>query len=310
MQQAPFLKPGDTIGIIAPSRKISEEALQPAIGLFQSWGLKVKLGRNLFAENNQFAGTDEQRRQDLQEMLDDPQVNAIICARGGYGTIRIMEGLKLDGLKLFPKWIIGYSDITVLHSYFSDRLNFPTIHAIMPVNYSIEKGETASWKNLKSLLFGELPIYDIGPHSFNRVGKAKGRVIGGNLSVLYSMTATPYDIDTTGCILFIEDLDEYLYHIDRMMMNLKLSGKLDKLAGLIVGGMSDMRDNTIPFGKDALEIIDSYTRNSNYPVIFNFPAGHIEENYPLILGKEAEIIVDRERAIVRYSYDQDLLSIC
>lgn len=300
MQQAPFLKPGDTIGIIAPSRKISREALQPAVELFKSWGLKVKLGKNLFADDNQFAGSDEQRRHDLQEMLDDPEVNAIICARGGYGTIRIMEGLNTAGVRAHPKWIIGYSDITVLHSFFSVMLDFPTIHAIMPVNYSIEKGETASWQKLKSLLFGVLPCYEVEPHPFNRPGKATGKVIGGNLSVLYSMSATPYDIDTTGCILFIEDLDEYLYHIDRMMMNLKLSGKLDKLAGLIVGGMSDMRDNTIPFGKDALQIINDYTRNSSYPVIFNFPAGHIEDNYPLILGKEADIVVEQGKAMLSY----------
>ncbi len=300
MQQAPFIKPGDTIGIIAPSRKISREALQPAVDLFISWGLKVKLGKNLFADDNQFAGSDEQRRHDLQEMLDDPEVNAIICARGGYGTIRIIGGLNFDGFKSYPKWVIGYSDITVLHSCFSVMLDFPTIHAIMPVNYSIEKGEAASWQKLKSVLFGELPRYEVEPHPFNRPGKAKGKVIGGNLSVLYSMAATPYDIDTTGCILFIEDLDEYLYHIDRMMMNLKLSGKLDKLAGLIVGGMSDMRDNNIPFGKDALQIINDYTRNSSYPVIFNFSAGHIEDNYPLILGKEAEIVVEQGKAMLSY----------
>lgn len=300
MQQAPFLKPGDTIGIIAPSRKISRETLQPAVELFKSWGLKVKLGKNLFAEDNQFAGTDEQRRHDFQEMLDDRDVNAIICARGGYGTIRIMDGLNLDGLKLYPKWIIGYSDITVFHSYFHINLDFPTIHAIMPVNYNLEKGETPSWQKLKSVLFGELPRYEVESHPFNRNGHARGKVIGGNLSVLFSMAATPYDIDTTGCILFIEDLDEYLYHIDRMVMNLKLSGKLDNLAGLVVGGMSDMRDNTIPFGKDALEIINDYTRDSNYPVIFNFPAGHIEENYPLILGKEAEILVEQGKSMLSY----------
>lgn len=300
MQQAPFLKPGDTIGIIAPSRKISKEALKPAVDLFNSWGLKVKLGKNLFADDHQFAGSDEQRRQDFQEMLDDPEVNAIICARGGYGTIRMMEGLNFDGLKLHPKWVIGYSDITVLHSCFSVMLGLPTIHAIMPVNYSLEKGETVSWQKLKTVLFGDEPVYEVEPHPFNRQGHARGKVIGGNLSVLYSMAATPFDIDTTGCILFIEDLDEYLYHIDRMMMNLKLSGKLDKLAGLIIGGMSDMRDNTIPFGKDALEIINDYTRNSSYPVIFNFPAGHIEDNYPLIFGREAEMVVEQGKSMLSY----------
>lgn len=296
----PFLKPGDTIGIIAPSRKISQEALQPAISLFESWHLKVRMGRYLFAEDNQFAGTDHQRRHDLQQMLDDPEVKAIICARGGYGTIRILEGANPEGLKSHPKWIIGYSDITVLHSWLSVSVGIPSIHGIMPVNFSPEKGETKSWQKLRSLLFGDLPEYLMDTHPLNRSGKSRGKVIGGNLSVLYSMAGTPYDIDTAGCILFIEDLDEYLYHIDRMIMNLKLSGKLNNLAGLIVGSMSDMKDNTVPFGRDALEIIAGYIQNSNYPVIFNFPAGHTEENYPLILGQEAEMMVDNQKSLLRY----------
>jgi muramoyltetrapeptide carboxypeptidase len=300
MHQPPFLKEGDTIGIIAPSRKISPEMLQPGIELLESWGLKVVKGKFLYAVDNQFAGTDEQRQQDLQDMLDNPSISAVLCARGGYGTVRILEGLNPKGFKKHPKWLIGYSDITALHSYFSVMLGCPTIHGIMPVNFDPESGETDSWMKLKALLFGEIPRYEVGSHAFNIQGTGRGKVVGGNLSVLYSMTATPYDLDTTGSILFIEDLDEYLYHIDRMMMNLKLSGKLDNLAGLIVGGMTGMKDNTIPFGKDALEIIADYTRDATYPVMFNFPAGHTDVNMPLIFGKEAELKVENGIARLKY----------
>jgi muramoyltetrapeptide carboxypeptidase len=289
MQQPLFLRTGDTIGIIAPSRKISAETLYPAVKLFESWGLKVLLGKNIYAEENQFAGSDSMRHQDLQDMLDNPAVNAIICARGGYGTIRIVEGLNFDLFLQHPKWIIGYSDITVLHSVFNIQLDCATIHGIMPVNYNLKDGETASWEKLRLLMFGQLPVYRTEPHPFNKIGKASGKLVGGNLSVLYSMAGTPYDIHTTGCILFLEDLDEYLYHIDRMMMNLKLSGKLEHLKGLVVGGMSDMKDNNIPFGKNAEQIINSYMECYDYPVLFDFPAGHIDSNYPLIMGKNAEM---------------------
>jgi muramoyltetrapeptide carboxypeptidase len=300
MEQPPFLKPGDTIGIIAPSRKISPEALQPSLKLFESWGLKVVEGNNLYADCDQFAGTDAQRRHDLQDMLDDENIKAVMCARGGYGTIRIMEGLNLETFQNRPKWIIGYSDITVLHSYFAVTLGCPTIHAIMPVNFNDETGETPSWQTLRELLFGKVPSYEVDAHAFNKPGVARGKVVGGNLSVLYSMAATPLDVDTRDCILFIEDLDEYLYHIDRMMMNLKLSGKLSHLRGLVVGGMSDMKDNTIPFGKDALEIIADCVKEYDYPVMFGFPAGHTETNMPLIFGKEAELRVDANKARLKY----------
>lgn len=300
MKQPPFLKPGDTIGIIAPSRKIGPDKIEPCIQLFESWGLKVLLGKNVYAEDNQFAGTDNQRRQDFQDMLDKESVKAIICARGGYGTVRMLDNLNLNAFKKYPKWIIGYSDITAIHSFFFTKLACSTIHGIMPVNYDAAEGETISWQKLQSLLFGELPEYSIDPHPFNNEGQAQGKVVGGNLSVLYSLSGTPYDIDTRGCILFMEDLDEYLYHIDRMMMNLKLSGKLDHLKGMIIGGMSDMKDNTIPFGKDALEIISDYTRKCNFPVIYNFPAGHIIPNFPLIFGREASILADKNKAEVKF----------
>ncbi len=300
MLQPPFLKPGDTIGIIAPSRKISPDMLYPCVKLFESWGLKVVQGKNIYAGENQFAGTDEQRRHDLQQMLDDSSVNAIMCARGGYGTIRILDGLQLSGFEANPKWLIGYSDITVLHSYFSVVHDCPTVHAIMPVNYTLGSGETISWKKLRMLLFGELPEYKVETHKFNNQGVAEGKIVGGNLSVLYSLAGTPYDIDMRGAILFLEDLDEYLYHIDRMMMNLKVSGKLAQLSGLIIGGMSDMKDNTIPFGKNAMEIIASYTKDFHYPVMFNFPAGHTEINLPLIFGKKAELRIEKETSFLRY----------
>jgi muramoyltetrapeptide carboxypeptidase len=300
MLKPPFLKPGDKIGIIAPSRKITADALYPCLKLFESWGLKVILGEHIYAEEHQFAGDDLQRQSDLQMMLANPEIKAIICARGGYGTVRLLEGLQYQGFYAAPKWIVGYSDITVLHSFAVNKLQCPTVHAIMPINYKSATGETPSWSALKALLFGKLPEYQIESHPLNKIGTARGHLIGGNLSVLYSLTATPYDIDTENAILFLEDLDEYLYHIDRMMMNLKLTNKLQHLKGLVVGGMSDMRDNTIPFGKTVLEIIHEHVARFGYPVMYNFPAGHVEPNLPIILGKEVEINVTETGASLKY----------
>ncbi len=295
-----FLKLGDKIGIIAPSRKITPDVLYPCIKLFESWGLQVVLSPNIYSENHQLAGTDLERRTDLESMLNNPQIKAIMCARGGYGTVRILEGLQYSGFSVSPKWIIGYSDITVLHSFAQTHLKCSTIHATMPINYNPADGETESWKSLKNLLFGEPIDYRIKPDKLNKSGKATGKLIGGNLSVLYSLSGTPYDIDTKDAILFLEDLDEYLYHIDRMMMNLKLSGKLNNLKGMVVGGMSDMKDNTIPFGKDANEIISEHLNNYDFPVIFNFPAGHLVPNLPLLFGKEVELNVGADDVTLKY----------
>ncbi len=286
----PYLKNNDKIAIVSTARKISEKEIQPAVNKFKEWGLNVVTGNNLFKEYNQFAGTDEERISDLQNMLDDNSVKAVICARGGYGTSRIVDEIDFTGFCKNPKWIIGYSDVTVLHSHIHANFNTETLHATMPVNFNGNTSE--SLESLRDALFGKKISYKAGKFSLNRSGKAEGILTGGNLSILYSMSETRSDINTDGKILFIEDLDEYLYHIDRMIMNFKRSGKLSRLAGLIVGGMTEMKDNEIPFGKSAEEIIAEAVREYNYPVCFNFPAGHINDNRTLILGREIRLNVN------------------
>lgn len=286
-----FLKPGDKIGMVATARKVSPSEIEPAVRWFESRGFVVITGRNLYASDRQFAGTDALRRADLQEMLDNPDIRAVVCARGGYGTVRIIDKLDFSGFLRHPKWIVGYSDITVLHSHIQLHYGIETLHATMPLNFPAEGPADEPAEALLRCLCGESPAYWVEPGALSMPGHARGIVVGGNLSILYSLSGTPSDIDTRDKILFIEDLDEYLYHIDRMMMNLKRSGKLDRVAGLIVGGMTEMRDNTIAFGKSAEEIILETVAEYKYPVLFGFPAGHIKDNMPLILGREAVVDV-------------------
>lgn len=290
MTQPSYLKKGDKIAIIASARKISLEEIKSAIAIFEKWGLEVVLGKNLFKSDNQFSGTDDERAEDLQTMLDDESVKAIISARGGYGTIRIIDKIDCTKFQLHPKWIIGYSDITVLHSHIH-TLGIETLHATMPINFTLN---TAATESLRKALFGEQLKYETETHHLNRKGICEGELVGGNLSLIYALTGSVSDIDTHGKILFIEDLDEYLYHIDRMMMNLKRSGKLSHLAGLVVGGLTDMKDNAIPFGKTAEEIILDAVKEYNYPVCFNFPAGHVDENMAIFLGKRTLLKIENK----------------
>lgn len=283
------LKKGDKIGIIATARKVSLDDLKVSIDVFKRWGLEVELGKNIFKQDNQFAGTDEQRAEDLQYMLDNPEIKAIIAARGGYGTVRVIDLVDFTNFKNNPKWLVGYSDITALHSHINNNLGIKTIHGVMPLNFPKNTTENEALLTLKKVLFGDRNVYNVSNHKFNRVGKVEGELVGGNLSVLYSLSGTKYDIDTDNKILVLEDLDEYLYHIDRMLMNLKFSGKLEKLKGLIVGGMNDMNDNQIPFGKSAYEIIRDAVKEYEYPVCFNFPVGHIKENFAIVLGNTVEL---------------------
>ncbi|HLN52277.1 MAG TPA: LD-carboxypeptidase [Lentimicrobium sp.] len=301
MTTPPFLKAGDLIAITSTARKITREELQPSIDLFKSWGLYVMLASNLFEADNQFAGTDEQRTTDFQSLLDDENVKAIFCARGGYGTVRIIDKLDFTKFRSAPKWIIGYSDVTVLHSHISTNYNIETLHAIMPVNFSADSKEAKkSFESLYSTLFGELPAYKAGPNNFNRTGEARGQITGGNLSILYSLLGSNSDIETTGKILFLEDIDEYLYHIDRMMQSLKRAGKLSNLAGLAVGHFTNMRDNEIPFGKRPEEIITEAVREYNYPIAFGILAGHEPENMPLILGREVMLQVTNSESNLKF----------
>ncbi len=287
MKTPEFLQKGDKVGIIATARKISKAEIIPATELLKKWGLEVVFGKHLFTENNQFAGTDEERAFDLQTMLDDVTIKAIIVARGGYGTVRIIDKIDFTSFIKQPKWIVGYSDVTVLHSHVH-TLNIETIHATMPINFL--KNEQAT-ESLHSALFAKKLEYYVAPSSLNRLGQTQAILVGGNLSLIYSLIGSPSEIDTAGKILFLEDLDEYLYHVDRMMMTLKRAGKLTHLAGLVIGGMTDMKDNTIPFGKTAEELIFDAVKEYHYPVCFNFPAGHVDKNMALFLGSTISLEV-------------------
>ena len=292
----PYLHEGDTVVIIATARKISDEELNPTISILNSWGLSTQLAPNLFKSHHQFSGSDEERTQDLQWALDHPTAKAILVARGGYGTLRIIDNVDFSAFKKNPKWLIGYSDVTVLHSHLQS-IGFVSLHATMPVNFLKHEEATLS---IKQLLFNERIDYNIPVHALNKPGCVEAEVIGGNLSLLYALSGSPSEVNFDGKILFIEDLDEFLYHVDRMMLQLKRSNKLKNLAGLIVGGMSEMKDNSVLFGMNAEEIIAFAVQEFNYPVCFNFPAGHIDENMALYLGKTARLEVSAEAVDFHY----------
>lgn len=287
----PNLKKGDLVGVVSTARKISSKELEASKEFVENWGIKLVWGKSIDAEDNQYAGSDEIRASDFQEMLDNPEIKAIWCAKGGYGTVRIIDKLDFTNFRKSPKWIIGYSDVTVLHSHIHN-LGIQTLHA--QILLGVEKKSAETVETIYNALFGKEYSIANSPHTkpnLNRTGKAKGEIVGGNLSILYSLCGSNSSINTDGKILFIEDLDEYLYHIDRMMMNLKRNGMLDNLIGLVVGGMTDMHDNAIPFGKTAEEIIFDAVKEYNYPICFSFPSGHVEDNRALILGRKVTLEV-------------------
>jgi muramoyltetrapeptide carboxypeptidase len=293
-----YLKNGDTIAIVAVAGRCNKKHLQTAIEIFQSWGLKIKQGKHLFDNKNQFAASDKNRLHDLNSMIEDNNIKAIISLRGGYGSVRLLEDINYPHLAKNPKWIIGFSDITAIHSAVAIKSSIASLHATMPVNFADCHANTLD--TLHNALFGNDLNYKIKSHKLNRNGNAKAEIVGGNLSVLYSLRGTEYDINTNNKILFIEDLNEYLYHLDRMMMNLKLGGKLSNLKGLILGAFSDMKDNDTKFGKTAYEIIAEAVKDYDYPVIFDFKAGHIKENNALIFGVETEINVNKDFSEIKF----------
>ena len=287
----PHLQKGDTVAILATARKNLDDNLKPAIDLLKSWGLNVVIGSSIGLDNNQLAGTDEQRAADFQQQLNNPNIKAIWCVKGGYGTVRMIDLLDFTAFKKNPKWIVGFSDVTVLHNHLN-TLGFKSIHGIMPV--TVAKATPEAIETLRIALFGEKLKYEIDPFMLNRLRKATGELVGGNLSILYSLFGSPSAIDCTDKILFIEDLDEYLYHIDRMMINLKRNGCLESIKGIVVGSMTKMKDNDIPWGKNAIEIIEDVTKTYHIPVLYNFPAGHIQDNRALILGDIVTINVNEK----------------
>jgi len=298
MRTPNYLQKGDKVVILSTARKIQKIEIDFAIQLLENWGLQVELGKSIGPEAHQFAGSDELRLNDLQHALNDESIKTIFCARGGYGTVRILDRLEWTQFMDNPKWLVGYSDITYLHNWLQDKLGVESLHATMPAFF--EKDTDAALASIKDVLFGHSISYAFDPHQLNRMGSAKGELVGGNLSIIYSLLGTSSRFITDGRILFLEDLDEYLYHIDRMMMALKRAGKLKNLAGLVIGGMNDMNDNAIPFGKTAVEIIKEHTEEYNYPIAYNLPAGHVADNRSLIFGRTATLKVESEQSKLHF----------
>jgi muramoyltetrapeptide carboxypeptidase len=290
----PYLKKGDTIGIVCPAGFMPLERAQTAIDVLQQWGFTVKTGKTLGGNsNNYFSATDEERLDDLQEMIDDKSVKAILCARGGYGTGRIIDDINFKKFIKNPKWIIGFSDITVLHSHLYSNYKIASLHAPMAAAFNDEEYKNEYVQSLYHALVGTEANYKCESHQFNKKGNAEGRLIGGNLSLLAHLVGTTSDIKTKNKILFIEDIGEYIYNVDRMMYQLKRSGKLKKLSALIVGRFSEMKDTDRPFGQSAEEVIRDIVKDYDYPVCFNFPVSHDKENYALKVGVNYSLTVDQ-----------------
>ncbi len=291
------LQNGDKIAIVCTARKFEPDQCQPAIEWMKSLGLEIVLGDTVGKDSFQLGGTDAERTNDLQQMINREDIKAIWIARGGYGTVRIIDQIDFSPLKQHPKWIIGFSDITVLHSHLH-QLGLGSLHAIMP--FSVPNATELAKKSLADVLFDNPLSYQALPHQANVLGQANGQLIGGNLSILYSLFGSPSSVSTKDKILFIEDLDEYLYHIDRMMQNMKRNGYFDQLAGLVVGGMTDMHDNQIPFGYDAVQIISEIVKPYDFPVCFDFPAGHLSNNLALPMGKKAALTVTEKEVSLKF----------
>jgi muramoyltetrapeptide carboxypeptidase len=297
----PFLQSGDKIGIVAPASVVNYEDILPGISLFtKHWGLEVVEGVTLKSALNQFSAPDLVRLADLQKMLDDPEIKAVIAARGGYGCSRIVDQLNFDQFLKNPKWIVGFSDLTVILSRLY-QLGYASLHAPMAKSITIDGAEKAA-NSLRQMLFGEMPLYNVPTHELNRVGTANGQVVGGNLCIFAHLIGSETDVNTDGKILFIEDINEYLYNLDRMMIQMKRAGKFNKLAGLIVGQFTDMKDNSSPtFGKNSYEIIQEHIAEFDYPVCFNFPVGHVADNRAMGVGMEAVLEVNEEEVSFQFT---------
>jgi len=299
MKTPSFIKSGDKIRIVSPAGKVNKKYILPAVEWLVSQGYKVDLGKHVFDQHYQFAGTDQQRLYDLQTALDDPETSVILCSRGGYGTVRIIDRLDFSSFLEWPKWLVGFSDISILHACLNN-LGVASIHGVMPRYFLDKKGQTTeSLNSLMNLLTGKIVDYTFSSNEQNNPGKITGELVGGNLSIISSLQGTKYELDTDGKILFLEDIDEYLYHTDRMMHQLKLADKLDKLSGLVLGNFIDMKDNESPFGKNIHEIISEIVNDYNYPVCFDFPAGHDKKNLALAFGKKWELNVSKNQSILK-----------
>ncbi|RLJ65436.1 muramoyltetrapeptide carboxypeptidase [Lacinutrix venerupis] len=300
--QPPYLKAGDTVAIVAPSGilKNRNDEVARAKKLLESWDLNVVIGNNVFKKDNHFAGTDAERCEDFQKALDDKTIKAIWSARGGYGTVRILDKLDYSKFLEQPKWIIGYSDITALHNQLH-TIGVETIHGIMCVSLPNDLSKIEeSIETFKSAIFGAPLAYTLKGSTYNRVGTAKGKLVGGNLTILHTMLGSNTSIDVDGKILFIEEIGEYKYHIDRMLQSMKRAGYFDNCKGVIVGDMSRMRKNTTLWGSSVQQLILDALQDYNFPIAFNMPAGHEEDNRAMILGRTIELVVKSSQSTVTF----------
>ena len=294
----PFLHQHDQIRIVSPSGTIDPAYIDGTKKTLTSWGLTATEGEFARHEYGRFGGTKEQRIADMQAALDDAEVRAILCSRGGYGVAQIIDKLDFTKFSGNPKWLIGFSDITILHNAISN-IGVASIHGIMAKHLTELPADCEQVQALKNILFGKMPQYYIAPYAQNRTGKAEGKLVGGNLSVLVGMIGTPFDLPYEGNILFLEEIAEKPYHIDRMMQQLRLSGALSKISGLIIGQFSDCEED--PLMKQSIaEIIAEVVKNYHYPVCFNFPAGHVDYNLPIVLGEKVEITVLEQEVTLKY----------
>lgn len=298
----PYLKSGDTVAIVAPSGLLKNRfrEIEQAKNLLKSWGLHALVGDHVFSKSGHFAGTDEERAEDLQKAMDDPKIKAIWCARGGYGTVRILDLLDYTTFKAHPKWLIGYSDITALHNDIHN-LGIETIHGLMCTSLTKDIDDVQhAIDTFKAAIFGNTITYTVEGSAYNKPGKTSGQLIGGNLTLLHTMLGSRSSINTDGKILFFEEIGEYEYHIDRMLQSMKRAGYFDNLNGVIVGGISKVRENTTPWGKPVQQLIRDVFDQYNIPVLFNFPAGHEKDNRALILGREIDLNVNKETSQVTF----------
>lgn len=297
--QPPFLKAGDEVAIISPSFSVDQIKIETAVKFLENWGLRVRIGKYAFRERGPFAGTDRQRMSDLQEVTNNNKIKAVFCSRGGYGMLRIIDKIDFSLLRKYPKWYIGFSDVTVLHLWLNAIYGLVTVHGEMPVNYNNPAKTAETLTSLHDALFG--PGCNIGWTGRSlHADTVSGELIGGNISLLYSLIGTPADPDTRGRILVIEEVGEYLYRLDRMLLSLKLAGKFKGLAALIAGGFRDIEETTKPWRKTSYDLIKDIVSEYHYPVFFNFPAGHIDDNRSFYSGKTARINVKGRKAFLSY----------